>query len=109
MSLVSESAELTRPLPGELSHAEPSMAGVGDYLALLKPRVMSLVVFTALVGIVVAPDHLHPVLGFFALVCIAVGGSSLTRAAASSRASGKPSRRAQMSAIAGAFSLVCAK
>ena len=44
------------------------MAGVGDYLALLKPRVMSLVVFTALVGLVVAPGHLHPVLGFTALL-----------------------------------------
>ena len=43
------------------------MAGVGDYLALMKPRVMSLVLFTALVGIVIAPGHLHPVLGFFAL------------------------------------------
>ena len=47
----------------ERAHAEPSMAGVGDYLALLKPRVMSLVVFTALVGLVVAPGHVHPVLG----------------------------------------------
>src|SRR6185369_1875192 len=59
-----------------LSHAEPSMAGVGDYIALLKPRVMSLVVFTALVGLVVAPGHLHPVLGFFALFCIAVGAGA---------------------------------
>jgi protoheme IX farnesyltransferase len=52
------------------------MAGVGDYLALMKPRVMSLVVFTALVGLVVAPGHLHPVLGFFALTCIAVGAGA---------------------------------
>ena len=42
----------------------PSLAGdVGDYFALLKPRVMSLVVFTALVGLVVAPGHMHPVIG----------------------------------------------
>ena len=52
------------------------MAGVGDYLALMKPRVMSLVVFTALVGLVVAPGHLHPVLGFTALLCIAVGAGA---------------------------------
>ena len=58
------------------AHAEPSMAGVGDYLALLKPRVMSLVVFTALVGLVVAPGHVHPVIGFTALLCIAVGAGA---------------------------------
>jgi protoheme IX farnesyltransferase len=52
------------------------MAGVGDYLELMKPRVMSLVVFTALVGLVVAPGHLHPVLGFTALLCIAVGAGA---------------------------------
>ena len=37
---------------------------------------MSLVVFTALTGLVVAPGHLHPVLALFALVCIAVGAGS---------------------------------
>jgi protoheme IX farnesyltransferase len=55
---------------------EPSMASVGDYIALMKPRVMSLVVFTALVGLVVAPGHLHPVIGFTALLCIAVGAGA---------------------------------
>jgi protoheme IX farnesyltransferase len=55
---------------------EPSMASVGDYLALMKPRVMSLVVFTALVGLVIAPGNLHPVIGFTALVCIAVGAGA---------------------------------
>src|ERR1700757_1853479 len=76
MSVASDSAEIASPLRGEVAYAEPSMAGVGDYLALLKPRVMSLVVFTALVGMVVAPVHLHPVLGFFALLCIAVGAGA---------------------------------
>jgi protoheme IX farnesyltransferase len=52
------------------------MAGVGDYVALMKPRVMSLVVFTALAGLVIAPGHLHPVLGFTALLCIAVGAGA---------------------------------
>jgi heme o synthase len=59
-----------------LARAEPSIAGVGDYLALLKPRVMSLVVFTALVGLVVAPGHVHPVIGFVALLCITVGAGA---------------------------------
>jgi heme o synthase len=53
-----------------------SEAEVGDYLALLKPRVMSLVVFTALVGLAIAPGHFHPVLAFTALLCIAVGAGA---------------------------------
>jgi protoheme IX farnesyltransferase len=53
-----------------------SEAGVEDYLALMKPRVMSLVVFTALVGLVLAPGHIHPVIGFTALLCIAVGAGA---------------------------------
>ena len=52
MSVASESAGIVAPLPGTAAYAEPSMAGAGDYLALLKPRVMSLVVFTALAGLV---------------------------------------------------------
>jgi protoheme IX farnesyltransferase len=59
-----------------LSHAEPSIAGVGDYIALMKPRVMSLVVFTAFVGLVIAPGHLHPVIAATALICIAVGAGA---------------------------------
>ena len=53
-----------------------SEADVGDYVALLKPRVMSLVVFTALVGLMVAPGHVHPVIGFTALLCIAIGAGA---------------------------------
>ncbi|HVV64129.1 MAG TPA: heme o synthase [Rhizomicrobium sp.] len=53
-----------------------STATVGDYFALLKPRVMSLVIFTALVGIVVAPGAMHPLTAFTALVCIAVGAGA---------------------------------
>ncbi|WP_245454204.1 heme o synthase [Aquabacter cavernae] len=52
------------------------MASPGDYIALLKPRVMSLVVFTALVGLVRAPDHVHPVIAFTAILCIAVGAGA---------------------------------
>jgi protoheme IX farnesyltransferase len=58
------------------TRTEPSIAGVGDYIALMKPRVMSLVVFTALVGLVIAPGHMHPVIGFTALLCIAVGAGA---------------------------------
>jgi protoheme IX farnesyltransferase len=76
MSLASEGAELTRPLGPVLAPAEPSLAGVEDYIALLKPRVMSLVVFTALVGLLVAPGHVHPVVGFTALLCIAIGAGA---------------------------------
>src|SRR4051812_46088910 len=76
MSLASDNAALASPLRAEIAYAEPSMAGAGDYLALMKPRVMSLVVFTALAGLVVAPGHMHPVLAFFALVCIAVGAGA---------------------------------
>jgi heme o synthase len=59
-----------------LVRVEPSIAGVGDYIELMKPRVMSLVVFTALVGLLVAPGHIHPVIGFAALLCIAVGAGA---------------------------------
>src|ERR1700758_1134336 len=59
-----------------LARAEPSVAGVGDYIELMKPRVMSLVVFTALVGLVLAPGHIHPVIAFTALLCIAVGAGA---------------------------------
>ena len=49
---------------------------VSDFIALLKPRVMSLAVFTSLVGLVTAPGHLHPVLAVIAMVCIAVGAGA---------------------------------
>ena len=49
---------------------------VGDYVALLKPRVMSLVVFTGFVGLYLAPGHLHPVLAAIAVLCIAVGAGA---------------------------------
>lgn len=51
-------------------------ASVGDFFALLKPRVMSLVIFTGLAGIVVAPGDVHPLTAFTALLCIAVGAGA---------------------------------
>ncbi|MDO8881981.1 heme o synthase [Pseudotabrizicola sp.] len=51
-------------------------AQFGDYVALLKPRVMSLVVFTALVGLLVAPVGVHPVVGFAAILFVALGAGA---------------------------------
>lgn len=51
-------------------------ARFGDYVALLKPRVMSLVVFTALVGLLVAPGSVDPMIGFTAILFIALGGGA---------------------------------
>lgn len=44
-----------------------------DFFALTKPRVMSLVIFTGLCGLLAAPGSIHPVLGFTAILCIALG------------------------------------
>ena len=51
-------------------------ARVEDYLALLKPRVMSLVVFTALVGLLLAPGGINPFVGAVAILCIAIGAGA---------------------------------
>lgn len=57
------------------THHEPE-ASFGDYVALLKPRVMSLVVFTALVGLLAAPVGVHPMIGFASILFIAVGAGA---------------------------------
>jgi protoheme IX farnesyltransferase len=75
MAQVSEVTDLASPR-ALAAAAEPSMATVGDYFALMKPRVMSLVVFTALVGLVLAPGEMHPVLAVTALLSIAVGAGA---------------------------------
>ncbi|MEZ5734906.1 MAG: heme o synthase [Novosphingobium sp.] len=72
---------LPRPLPqagGEaedarLRGASPLVTDWRDFFALTKPRVMSLVIFTGLCGLLAAPEHIHPILGFTAILCIAVG------------------------------------
>ncbi|MDF0597171.1 heme o synthase [Psychromarinibacter halotolerans] len=51
-------------------------AGFGDYFALLKPRVMSLVIFTALVGLVAAPVSVHPVVALSSILFIAIGAGA---------------------------------
>ncbi len=52
------------------------VSGIGDFVQLLKPRVMSLVVFTGFVGLVIAPGTLHPVLAAIAILCIAIGSGA---------------------------------
>jgi heme o synthase len=56
--------------------AEAPTAAVGAYVEILKPRVMSLVVFTGIVGLVAAPGHIHPFLAAVAVLCIAVGAGA---------------------------------
>jgi heme o synthase len=56
--------------------AAPQSGDVHDYVALLKPRVMSLVIFTALVGMLVSPSQVHPVIAATSLLMIAVGAGA---------------------------------
>jgi len=66
-------AELaTEPLSTTLG----GQGDVADFVALLKPRVMSLVVFSAVVGLVAAPGSIHPWIGFIAILCIALGAGA---------------------------------
>ena len=57
-------------------HTTSQEASFGDYFSLLKPRLMSLNVFTALVGLIVAPVSMHPFTAFVAILCIAVGAGA---------------------------------
>ena len=59
-----------------LSSTVSADGDVGDYIALLKPRVMSLVVFTAFAGLYLAPGSIHPVIAIVAVLCIAVGAGA---------------------------------
>jgi heme o synthase len=67
---------MTLALEKEVLPIRLSEAAAGDFFALLKPRVMSLVVFTALVGMLLAPGHLSPVLGAVSILAIAVGAGA---------------------------------
>ncbi|TQS73812.1 protoheme IX farnesyltransferase [Rhodobacteraceae bacterium] len=62
----------------DIGYAEPQQqeAQFNDFIALLKPRVMSLVVFTAFVGLVVAPVQVHPLVGAISILFIALGGGA---------------------------------
>ena len=63
-------------MTGQATDWDGGMGEVGDYIALLKPRVMSLVVFTAFVGMMMAPGSIHPVLAVVALLCITIGAGA---------------------------------
>ncbi len=58
------------------SEVVPGETELRDWIALLKPRVMSLVVFTGLIGLLIAPGHLNIILAFTAVLCIAVGAGA---------------------------------
>jgi protoheme IX farnesyltransferase len=64
------------PATAAIHRTTASGAAVADYIEVLKPRVMSLVAFTGLVGLAVAPGHMHPVLAAAAVLCIAVGAGA---------------------------------
>jgi protoheme IX farnesyltransferase len=74
MSLASESADIARV--GRAASAARAVASARDFIALTKPRVMSLAVFTALVGFVLAPGHADPLAGLVAISCIAAGAGA---------------------------------
>ncbi len=72
-------AELGIQADISLSHTSISGSGdasVGDYFTLMKPRVMSLVILTALTGMVAAPGSINPILGFIAILAISVGAGA---------------------------------
>ncbi|WP_346910875.1 heme o synthase [uncultured Roseibium sp.] len=69
-------AERHEMMTGEDATWDGGMGSVGDYIALLKPRVMSLVIFTAFVGMMLAPGQIHPVLAGVGLLCIAIGAGA---------------------------------
>jgi protoheme IX farnesyltransferase len=71
---VADTAYLNRTHEPALSQAPASR--VSDFVALLKPRVMTLVVFSGAVGLFVAPGALHPLLAVVAILCIAVGSGA---------------------------------
>ncbi len=67
---------MTEAVAGSDGARAGSLALPGDYWELLKPRVMSLVVFTAVTGLVVAPGHINPVVALASLLATAVGAGA---------------------------------
>lgn len=57
-------------------NVDQSTAGVADYFELLKPRVMSLAIFTAVIGLLVTPNHVHPLLAVFSIIAIGAGAGA---------------------------------
>ena len=63
-------------MTGTTYQTVPAQGDVGDFFALMKPRVMSLVVFTGFAGLVVAPGEIHPLLAAVAILCIALASGA---------------------------------
>ena len=62
----------TSPIPGEIAGASE----VRDWITLLKPRVLTLVVYTGIIGLVVAPGPMHPILAITAILCITIAAGA---------------------------------
>jgi len=75
MSIASQGADITRIASG-VAAQRSGLARLGDFVALTKPRVMSLVVFTALVGLLAAPGPHDPLVSLVALLCISAGAGA---------------------------------
>lgn len=73
---MSEQTAVLNGQKGGFDQLEPQWATARDFFTLLKPRVMSLVIFTAFVGLVLAPGEIHPILAFTAILCVAVGAGA---------------------------------
>ena len=59
-----------------LEKSPVNVAGAGDYFELLKPRVMSLAIFTAIIGLLLAPGYMHPMLAIFSIIAIGAGAGA---------------------------------
>lgn len=73
---MNEQTAILNDRKGSFEQLDPQWATARDFFTLLKPRVMSLVIFTAIVGLVLAPGEIHPVLAFTAILCVAVGAGA---------------------------------
>lgn len=69
-------AAQSEPLAPVKVRAVSPGASVNDFFQLMKPRVMSLVILTALTGMVLAPGHIHPLMGFIAILAVSVGAGA---------------------------------
>jgi heme o synthase len=76
MTVIDSHTPVGNDTPGADQGLRLSEAGARDFWALLKPRVMSLVIFTAFAGLILAPGHINPVLAVVSVLCIAVGAGA---------------------------------
>lgn len=71
-----ENTTVLNSMEPEQRRSYGDVAGAADYIALLKPRVMSLVIFTAFIGMIIAPGDIHPVIALAGLISIAMGAGA---------------------------------